>query len=209
MNTKQKFFAAAFTGGLLSVSAFATALTSGQFEAPIPSTVVSPTGLARRHEGATVNLSLMIDANGRPHDIKVISAVDSTLADALTSAVAQWQFTPARQNGGPVATKVELPITLAEFSKNSGAGRFEAPVPTSVVNPAGLPRRFEGATVNLSLTVDANGQPHDIALVSPRDPALSRALLAAVGQWQFTPARKNGVPVSIRVELPVQLRVGS
>ncbi len=88
------------------------------------------------------------------------------------------------------------------------AGKLEAPVPVSIVNPANLPPSYKGATVNLKFTVDETGQAHDIRVVSNKDRVVAKNLVAAISQWKFTPARQNGVPVSSKVTLPLQL-VGS
>jgi TonB family protein len=83
------------------------------------------------------------------------------------------------------------------------------PAIAKVVNPTRLPQRYEGATVNISLTVDPTGQPRHIKLLTPADPELARSLIAAVSQWQFTPVQKNGVPVATKVMLPIKLISGS
>lgn len=121
MKSKHIVLASALLGGLLSVPAFATttaahsqAIAALKFDAPAPAKVVSPTGLPRSHEGATVMLSLTIDAAGQPHNIRIVSRGDQELTRSLVAAVSQWQFTPGRQNGTPVATKVLLPIQLVE-----------------------------------------------------------------------------------------------
>ena len=105
--------------------------------------------------------------------------------------------------GGVLSTSAFA--TTADAHARVAKAAFEAPVVTKVVSPAGLARRFEGATVTVSLTVDANGQPSDIKLVSQGDRALSRSLVSAISQWHFTPAKKNGVPVTTKVMLPVEL----
>jgi TonB family protein len=94
---------------------------------------------------------------------------------------------------------------IVATSPISAPAIFEAPVPVKVVNPTGLFRRHEGETVKLSLTVDAAGQPHDIRILAGRDQNLTERLLPAVAQWKFIPAKKDGVPVSSRIVLPVQL----
>ncbi len=111
---------AALLGGVLSTSAFATTaaahaqVTKAAFEAPAVTKVVSPTGLSRRLEGATVMLSLTIDANGQPSEIRVMSQDDGALTRSMVSAVSQWHFTPAKKNGVPVTTKIVLPVELVE-----------------------------------------------------------------------------------------------
>jgi TonB family protein len=117
---KSVIVSAALLGGLFSVSSFAnvvaplSAPAPARFAKPVPSEVVNPAGLSRRHEGETVQLSLTIDEAGRPHDIKILSPKDQNLSRSLLPAVAQWKFTPAMQNGAPVATKVVLPVQLVD-----------------------------------------------------------------------------------------------
>jgi len=107
-------------GGVLSTSAFATTASSHAnvakavaFEAPVVAKVVQPTGLSRRHEGATVTLSMTIDEQGRPSNIQV-RGNDANLKARLVPAVAQWEFTPAKKNGVAVPTRITLPIELVE-----------------------------------------------------------------------------------------------
>jgi len=95
--------------------------------------------------------------------------------------------------------------TVAAHDQTLAAIKFEAPVPVKVVSPADLPRRAEGSTVTLQMTIDAAGQAHDIKVVSRSDDAVSKRVVAAVAQWQFNPGRKNGTPVSTKIELPVEL----
>lgn len=121
MNLKRLILSAALMGGVIATSAHATttdahaAITkAAAFEAPVVSKVVSPTGLSRRLEGAVVTLSLTVDANGQPSDIKVVSHGDRALTSNLVSAVSQWQFTPAKKNGVAVPSKIVLPVELVE-----------------------------------------------------------------------------------------------
>jgi TonB family protein len=89
------------------------------------------------------------------------------------------------------------------------AARPGVPTVAKVVNPTRLPQRFEGSTINVSLTVDAKGQPHNIKLLNASDADLVKSLTAAVAQWEFTPVQKNGVPVATKVVLPLKLISGT
>ncbi|MFZ5495967.1 MAG: TonB family protein [Verrucomicrobiota bacterium] len=82
---------------------------------------------------------------------------------------------------------------------------FRAPVPVKVVSPAGLPRRYQNEVIRLSLTIDEQGRPSNVALLTGRDPALVERLLPAVSQWRFQPAMRDGRPVSTRVVLPIEV----
>jgi len=88
------------------------------------------------------------------------------------------------------------------------AAAFEAPAPAAIVAPTDLPRSHLGATVTLRFTVDAAGHATDIKVVGERNATLSRSLQAAVSQWKFKPALRNGVPVTTKVELPLELQEG-
>ena len=85
------------------------------------------------------------------------------------------------------------------------APRVDVPVVSKVVNPVNLPQRHEGATVQVSFTIDPTGQPRNIKVLAPSDPDLARALIPALAQWRFTPVQRNGAPVSTRVVLPIKL----
>ncbi|MDQ5977324.1 MAG: hypothetical protein QG602_296 [Verrucomicrobiota bacterium] len=93
-------------------------------------------------------------------------------------------------------------VVISPLVPESG---FVAPVPTKVVAPADIPRPYQNETIRVSLTVDAEGRARNVDLLDGRDPSLVRRLLPAVAQWRFTPALRNGRPVSAPIILPVQL----
>lgn len=106
---------------------------------------------------------------------------------------------------GVMSTSAFALTTVAAPGK-AAAPSLEKPVLAKVVNPTKLPLSFLDKTVTLNFTVDAQGRAHDINVMWQADSALRRSLVAAVSQWQFTPARKNGQAVAARVTLPVQLK---
>ncbi|MFL9584418.1 M56 family metallopeptidase [Stenotrophomonas sp. AB1(2024)] len=60
-----------------------------------------------------VVLRVNVDASGRPDDIKVISATPAGVFDEVSVAAArQWTFDPARKDGKPVATALQIPMTF-------------------------------------------------------------------------------------------------
>ncbi|AOS44702.1 Gram-negative bacterial tonB protein [Lacunisphaera limnophila] len=94
-------------------------------------------------------------------------------------------------------------VIVSEIATDSTA--FSAPAPTKVVSPTDVPRRYQNAIIRLSLTVDAQGRPHNIAVLSDRDQKLTQCLRSAVSQWEFTPAIKDGRAVAVDVVLPLQV----
>jgi TonB family protein len=75
-------------------------------QAPIPA---YPESAKKEKVMGVVVLEAVIDENGRVASIEVLDSPDSRLSEAASSALHQWQFTPARkQDGRPVAARVTI-----------------------------------------------------------------------------------------------------
>jgi TonB family protein len=93
-----------------------------------------------------------------------------------------------------------------------------APVPGGVTPPALLSQvqaqytdvareaRLEG-TVKLQATVQQDGTVTDIQVVQGLGMGLDEAAVAAVRQWRFRPATRNGEPVAARLGFDVNFRL--
>lgn len=114
------------------------------------------------------------------------------------------------------ATVIGSFLTTATFAATSDAGnvtatieaapaRIEAPAPIEVVQPTRLSYDHEGKTFNVALTIDEHGRAHNIRILSKHDDNVRKSLVAAMKQWQFKPATRNGTPFTQKVILPVQL----
>jgi periplasmic protein TonB len=65
----------------------------------------------RRRQEGVVLLAVLVDAAGRPETIEVqASSGFASLDEAAVAAVRDWEFEPGRQDGEPVASRVEVPI---------------------------------------------------------------------------------------------------
>ena len=78
------------------------------------------------------------------------------------------------------------------------------PAPISVVAPD-VEGYDVGKSARIQFTVDTMGRPSDFVVLSTNDPQMAEAVIEAVSQWQFEPARVNGVAVARRVVLPVHV----
>ncbi|HEY0660612.1 MAG TPA: energy transducer TonB [Lysobacter sp.] len=94
----------------------AAATTRPRFSAPerILAQSPAPTYPAqalRRGEGGTVVLRVNVGPDGRPTDIAFADRSNSRELDrAARDAVSKWHFSPAIENGKPVAAVVEVPV---------------------------------------------------------------------------------------------------
>jgi len=59
----------------------------------------------------------------------------------------------------------------------------------------------------LEFNVEADGSTSHLRIVAARALAFGQEAALAVEKWQFSPARKNGQPVAVRVRLPFTFRV--
>ncbi len=80
---------------------------------PVPIVVVTPS-VSSTHVGQMVEIAFTVNANGTVSEFSVKSSPDAALAENVMDAVKQWKFRPAVSGGVAVATKVVLPVTIAE-----------------------------------------------------------------------------------------------
>ena len=66
--------------------------------------------------------------------------------------------------------------------------------------------KYEG-TVVLGLIVGPDGRPHNIRIARSLGLGLDEKAMEAVRQWKFEPARKNGQPVSVQINVEVEFRL--
>lgn len=91
---------------------------------------------------------------------------------------------------------------------HAGDDALVPPVPIHAVPPLRIPAGCDNATVRVSLEIDAQGQPHQIDPLGLLPTEARELFIAAVKRWKFRPATRQGVPVNVRVILPVKLAVG-
>ena len=96
--------------------------------------------------------------------------------------------------GGPYrpGSGIETPGLLREV----------APDYTDPARRAGL----EGEVL-LEMVVTAEGTVTDVRVLQRLGAGLDERAIAAVQQWQFSPARRHGVPVAVLVEVAVEFRL--
>lgn len=80
-----------------------------------------PRSAFEQRQTGVVTLRVEVDAQGRPTEVKVISATNPGVFDAVSIAAARsWTYRPALKNGKPVAAAVKIPITFAMDDDEDG-----------------------------------------------------------------------------------------
>jgi TonB family protein len=119
MNNVTKLVVTLSLGALLSpvaALAFANSATeeayvksyAGRTDIPVPLAVVSPSSIDSTP--GVVEVQFVVNEQGKPTQIAVLSTTDEALVSPVKQAIARWKFAPAQRNGTAVPTKVVLPV---------------------------------------------------------------------------------------------------
>jgi TonB family protein len=66
--------------------------------------------------------------------------------------------------------------------------------------------KYQGTAV-LSLIVGADGRPRNISVARSLGMGLDQKAIEAVKQWKFEPAKKDGTPVAVLIQVQVDFRL--
>jgi protein TonB len=137
------------------------------------------------------------------------------MAESAVKAVEQWSFEPAVRNGEPIDSEVLIPIA---FNLEDTKPLETTEPPSIITDLCPLPEYPEAARkagvegkVLLEVMVKADGS---VVSASVREgiaghPELDRAAVDAVKQWKFEPATADGVPVDMKINIPIEFRLDS
>ena len=176
----------------------------------------------------SVGLVLTIDPEGNTTDVSVISG-DAEFADAAVKAVRQWKYLPqpTDEMTEKVTTKVIVTFRIT-WGKPNVTLSFEEPTtpseraifkmgkdvtpPQAVYSPnpeySEQARRdiYEG-TCLLSVVVGPDGVPRNVHVVRTLGMGLDEKAIETVRNWRFSPATKDGKPVSVAIMVEVMFHL--
>jgi TonB family protein len=183
----------------------------------------------RAHYQGVCMVSLIVDAQGNPLHVHVTRPIGMGLDEKAVESIRQYKFKPAMKDGTtPVPVQITVEVDFKLYGWKSPGPRYNphpAPdfdtVPANVSPPtmlhyvipkysrSGRKNRISGECV-IGLTVDTNGIPQNVHVVTSLEPSLDQNAIEAVKQWRYTPAVINGnaVPfestVTVKFALPQQ-----
>ncbi|RME68365.1 MAG: TonB family protein [Verrucomicrobia bacterium] len=175
-----------------------------------------------------VVISLLVDRMGRASHIKVENSPDQAFTDAALDALARWEFLPAMKAGRLTNSRVRLSMLVSEemgessyFDYEGGAislegVRYAGETDRPIQRMYGLRAAYpwdqlvagQPGEVVAEFSVDADGQPYDFEVLESTNRAFSRAAEAALLQWRYSPALKEGRPVIARLRYRVSFQIG-
>jgi TonB family protein len=156
----------------------------------------------------TVLLQVMVGADGKARDLKVLRGLGLGLDESAVAAVSAWEFAPGTKDGQPVSVQARIEVnfrllekeqkdrwrvTRAEFHLQYGSLRpfIEKAVAPHVADGA------NSAAATATFNVNERGEAVDVHIDKSSDDEWSRDVTDAIGEWKFTPGSENGKPISV------------
>lgn len=158
----------------------------------------------------TANVEVDLDLLSTPQlDSDLTTAIDKIFAssnDTLMDLVpAFWKEFLSRKGANSQPPDPARYPTMFKASKG-----VKPPRPTYTPDPeyADLAReaRYSGSA-ELTIVVTPEGKARDISLVSPVGMGLDEKAVAAVSLWTFNAARKDDIPVAVRISVKVDFHL--
>jgi TonB family protein len=153
-----------------------------------------------------VALEVSVDARGSVTGINTVKEVEP-FGDVLRSAVSQWTFEPARDDG----RAVEHPVLVAglfrpaavmfpappPFPDPPAGAPHSIPIPKEIGIPPYPPNRIGAAAVLVEVDINAGGTVDSAKIVGP-ETGFDDASLDAARRWVFRPAEYENRKVPSR-----------
>jgi periplasmic protein TonB len=111
-----------------------------------------------------------------------------------------------------IASVLTLALVLAMGSATIVRAATEPPVPVRMVPPQypyELKRDGVTGVVTLTFEVDEQGNVVDPKVQKSSNPGFERPALDAIAKWKFKPGKKDGVPVKMKIGVPLQFNSDS
>jgi TonB family protein len=163
-----------------------------------------------------VVVDFIVDIEGRVRNAFVIKSLNPAFDDPALEAVRKWQFESGRVGDRPVNTHMQVPVVFQlQMTYDGGSGPTEtkkkadqaklpeefrydtAPILRSMVWPVYpyplLKTKREGRAL-VGLVVDESGRVVQVGVREASAPEFAAALTAAVEQFLYDPAVRNGRP---------------
>ncbi len=174
------------------------------------------------------HVGIAVDPAGLLTDLLVVGYSHREFADAAVRAIREWDYTPMRVNGEPVASRMVIDVNfeaqgvvinitpgsdlaahLLSFRREHGYGpctvrELDAiPAPLEFVAPAypsDLKQRGVTGEAVVDFYIDETGAVRLAAVTCADFTELGALAVNAVEQWKFAPPTRHGQPVLVHVE---------
>jgi TonB family protein len=185
---------------------------AGQVISQIPP--VYPQEAKDAHIQGTVVLKAIIGKTGNVEHLSIVGGPKELMKSAI-DAVSQWKYKPYLLNGQPVEVETTINVNFSlegSSGANPGpqAGNDTPPQIIYKVEPEFTPEtkaaKVAGIVV-VKMDVTPQGLPDNVHVVRSLNLALDRKAVEAVSQYRFKAATREGIPVTVPVNVEVNFQV--
>lgn len=171
-----------------------------------------PPDALKEKAGGMATIRLVVDRSGRVSSARIVDADDPRLGAAALAAAKKWVFTPALDNGVPVACSLDAPVLFspAEAALKRKPGMLPPPDQTPQPSPRTdakaneqyeaeypdslLSRKFSGV-VQFECQVTKEGMPARMRILAASHVDFVIPALQSLERWRFTPAMQGDLPI--------------
>jgi protein TonB len=103
-------------------------------------------------------------------------------------------------------------LLIAPLTRAQAADYDEMPVPVKSVAPeypAAMKEERASGLVTVQVVIDENGDVAECAVAKSSHAEFEAPAVAAVGKWKFKPAKKGGVAVRAKLQIPIKFIAGA
>lgn len=194
--------------GLLSLFA-ASALAfaaSAEPTQPTPKKTVAPQ-IAKNLRDAAGDVKVLVQINeyGFVTSAEIAESDNAALNQSALDAIHEWTFHPAQDAGRAVASKAIQPFSFNKGSIVLAAKKQGDSFPKAKTSVAPeLTNDLKGITgeVVLMASIDSRGNVESVEIKTSTHDELEDASTAALAQWTFKPAIKDGQAVASKIIIP-------
>jgi|HubBroStandDraft_1064217.scaffolds.fasta_scaffold87619_2 TonB family protein len=176
--------------------------------------VYPPDALKQRVGGMAV-IRMVVDEKGTVASAHVLDASDPRLGEAALAAARKWVFSPALDEGRPVAISMDAPV---DFSPDTAARKpgflppaDQTPQPSpktpakpnetySADYPGSLLDRNLSGLVRFRCTIAPDGRALAVRVLLATHPDFVAPALRSLDRWTFTPGMQGDLPDQSDVE---------
>ena len=183
----------------------------------------TPEARAAGLQGSVV-LYLEISAAGEVETAHVIQSLGLGLDEKAIEAVKQRRYEPAILDGKPVEIeqsgevrflldpptpwRIHRSALKVDVAGVKRVNQLSKPLLKQYVSPAHEACPADGGFVIVSLKIDEDGMPGQVALEEPAD-AMGDAALKAIQSWRFQPGSLNGKPRTASANIEMECRAAT
>lgn len=155
----------------------------------------------------TITVSLVVNENGVPEDIRVVRGAGFGLDEMAVRAIETWRFEPAIREGKPFKTssRVEMHFNLPDKAHADQTARLHFDLPPGLERPQLIQGKIPAnpdppgeAVMRLRFTVNPDGSLQNLQTLETDNPEWTAHALHEIAGWRFRPAMANGQPVEVR-----------